>query len=79
MPVVIIMFQRRNIPGKANQRVLVSVSDKQMTLFNGSLVLSRTYQVINAEIVQALDCVDSNFSFVSTNNDGKKSQRMFLD
>ena len=50
-----------------------------MTLFNGSLVLSRTDQVIDAEIVQALDCVDSNFSFVSMNNDGKKFQRMFLD
>ena len=79
MPVVIFIFQRRNVPGKTNQRVLVSVSDKQMTLFSSSLVLSPTDQVTNAEIVQALDCVDSNFSYVSTNNDAKKFQRMIPD
>ena len=48
-----------------------------MTLSSSSFVLPPTDQVNNAEIVQELDCVDSNFSFASTNNDAKKFQRMF--
>ena len=50
-----------------------------MTPSSRSFVLSPTDQVTNAEIVQALDCVDSNFSFASTNSDAKKFQRMFPD
>ena len=50
-----------------------------MTLSSNSFVLSTTDQVTNAEMVQALYCVDSNFSFASTNNDAKKFQRMFPD
>ena len=48
-----------------------------MTLCSSSFALSRTDQVTNAETVQTLDCVDSNFSFASTSNDAKKFRRMF--
>ena len=67
------------LSGKTNQRVFVSALDKQMTLSSSSFVLSTNDQVTNSEIVKALDCVDLNFSFASTNNDGKKFQRMFPD
>ena len=42
-------------------------------------VLSPTDQVTKAETIQASDCVDSNFSFTSTNSDGKKFRLMFPD
>ena len=71
------VLKKKLLFGKTNQWVFVSAPDKQMTLSSSSFVLPPIDQVNNAEIVQALDCVDSNFSFASTNNDAKKFQRMF--
>ena len=65
------------LPGKTNQGVFVFAYGKQMTLSSSSVVLSPTDQVTNAEIIPALNCVDSNFSSASMNNDAKK--RMLTD
>ena len=41
--------------------------------------LSMEKQVLRAETIQALKCVDSNLSFDSTNGDGDRFQTMFPD
>ena len=74
------MFQSRNCyPEKQINRFLYLQRKKKMTHSNSSFALSPAYKVTNARRVQTLDCVDSNFSFASTNNDAKNFQRMLPD
>ena len=40
-------------------------------------MLSTEDQIIRAEILQALDCVHSNYSFASANNDNEKFKQIF--
>ena len=46
---------------------------------NKNILLSTEDQVIRAEILQTLDCVQSNYSFASANNDNEKFEQMFPD
>lgn len=54
-------------------------NDNTLRLKNTQITLSNDELVRKAEIIQALKCVDSNQSFSSTNDDGKKFQEMFPD
>ena len=57
-------------------------SDDQMDLSMApscSRVLLPQEEISNAEILQALKCVDSNISFVAANGDGSRYQKMFPD
>ena len=49
------------------------------TITKPKVVFSSKESIINAEILQALKTVDSNFSFASTNGNGKLFREMFPD
>ena len=51
--------------GKTSQRVLVSTSSNTMSLSSGMIKFTLEEQVLRAETLQALDCVESNYSFSS--------------
>ena len=65
--------------GKTSQRVLCSNSNAAIALSAHSLTFSPSEQVVNAETLQALDIVQSNYSFASSNSDNDKFRRMFPD
>ena len=44
---------------------------------NKNILLSTEDQVIRAVTLRALDCVQSNYSFASANNDNEKFKQMF--
>ena len=67
------------LEGKTNQRVLVSASNNTVSLSSSTITFSFEEQVLRAETIQALDCVYSNYSFSSTNNDRDKFKAMFPD
>ena len=46
---------------------------------NPKISLSTEEEIRNAEIIQALKCVESNYSFASTSNDGERFRAMFPD
>ena len=46
---------------------------------NKNVLLSTEDQVIRAVTLRALDCVQSNYSFASANNDNEKFKQMFPD
>ena len=65
---------------RKNQRMFSS--DDQMDLSmvpSCSRVLLPQEEISNAEILQALKCVDSNISFAAANGDGSRYQKMFPD
>ena len=53
------------LDGKTSQRVLVSTSSNTMSLSSGMIKFTLEEQVLRAETLQALDCVESNYSFSS--------------
>ena len=46
---------------------------------NKNILLSTEDQVIPAETLQALDCVQTNYSFAGANNDNEKFKQMLPD
>ena len=64
-----------NTSGSVNAKDSVSVSDEN----NNELVLTPEEKVMNAEIIQALKVVNSNYSFTSTQDDGERFRLMFPD
>ena len=67
------------LSGMTKQRVLVTQKDSRIGLSQESSSFSFSEQVLNAEIVEALDVVDSNYSFSSTNGNSDKIKRQFPD
>ena len=68
--------------GKTNQRVFVISSEsEELTLSTSktNLVLTHEDKVIKAETIQALDFIQSNYSFASAANDSEKFRIMFPD
>ena len=58
------------ISGATSQRVIVTSNDNKISLgSNKNILLSTEDQVIRAETLQALDCVQFNYSFVIANNE----------
>ena len=54
-------------------------SDNTLRLKGNLIRLTDDELVRKSEIIRALDCVGSNYSFASTSDDGKKYQEMFPD
>lgn len=71
------VHKEKLLSGKTKQRVFVTSKDKGVSLSSSTLRLSPEEQVTRAEIIQALDCVESNYSFSSMSNDNKKFRLMF--
>ena len=70
----------KRLSGKTSQRVLTTQgASNTIGLSQESTVLSFADQVLNAEILEALDVVESNHSFASTNGDNNKVRRQFPD
>ena len=46
---------------------------------NENILISTENQVIHAETLKALDCVWSNYSFATANNNNEKFKQMFPD
>ena len=66
------------ISDTTSQRVIVTSDDNIISLgSNKNILLSTGDRVICAETLQALDCVQSNYSFANANNDNEKFKQMF--
>ena len=68
--------------GKTNRRLFVICSDfEELTLSTSktNLVLTHKDKVIKAETIQALDFIQSNYSFASAANDSEKFRIRFPD
>lgn len=48
-------------------------------MYKKSLTFSEEGKVLNAEILQALKCMDANWSFQSANDEAKRYRMVFLD
>ena len=69
--------KERLLSGKTSQRVLVTKDSNNVVLSEESSAMSFSDQVLNAEILRALDVVQSNHSFANTNGDNELHRRMF--
>lgn len=68
------------LSGKANQRVFYLTEENRVSLSTNNIVyLPPEEQVLKAETIQALDCVNSNYSFANANSDTQKFKAIFLD
>ena len=67
------------LEGKANHRVFISTNSSTMSLSSSTITFPFEEQVLRAETLQALDCVCSNYSFASANNDKEKFKALFPD
>ena len=54
-------------------------ADNSIHINNTEISLSTEEEIRNAEIIQALKCVESNYSFAYTSNDGERFRTMFPD
>ena len=67
------------IPGTTSQTVIVTSNDNKISLGSNKNIATNEAKAICAETLQVLDCVQSNYSFASTNNRNEKSKQMFPD
>ena len=70
----------QNVQRMAGQSTFsFSSGNTALILSNKTKVLTVEEQVLKAEIVRCLDIIDSNVSFMSSDNDNDKYVRMFPD
>ena len=70
---------RENISsGSSNQRTFI-VGSKTVNLSPGTFVLTQEESVVKAEILQALQYVECNYSFASAEKDSGRFKAMFPD
>jgi len=73
-------FHLKLLKSQRSQRTFVkSTQENAMIMSEPSSSLTLEEQVIRAETIQALKCVDSNLSFASANGDGDRFKTMFPD
>ena len=72
MPVAQVIKQKKYYKmEKTNQCVLVSTKSNAISLSSSTIKFFLEEQVFRAETLQTLDCVYSNYSFATANNDNK--------
>ena len=64
--------------GSSNQRTFI-VGSKTVNLSPGTFVLTQEESVVKAEILQALQYVECNYSFASAEKDSERFKAMFPD
>ena len=64
---------------KGQQTFAKSAKEDSLVMNEASSSLSMEEQVLRAETIQALKCVDSNLSFNSANGDGDRFRTLFPD
>jgi len=73
-------FHLKLLKSQRSQRTFVkSTQENAMIMSEPSSSLTLEEQVIRAETIQALTCVDSNLSFASADGDGDRFKAMFPD
>lgn len=73
-------FHLKQLKSQRSQRTFVkSTQENAMIMSEPSSSLTLEEQVIRAETIQALKCVDSNLSFASADGDGDRFKAMFPD
>ena len=74
------MFHIKHVNAQKGQRTFVkSAKEDSLVISEVSSSLSIKEHVLRAKTIQALNCVNSDLSFASANDDGDRSQSMFLD
>ena len=73
-------FHKQQVKSQKGRRTFVrSTQENSLLMSEASSSLSVEEQVLRAETIQALKCVDSNLSFASANGDGDRFRTMFPD
>ena len=74
------LAKEKVLSGKANQRVFYLTEENRVSLSTSNIVyLPPEEQVLKVETIQALDCVNPNYSFANTNSDAQKFKAIFPD
>ena len=74
------MFHIQHVKAQKGQGTFAkSAKEDSLVMSEASSSLSMEEQVLSAETIQALKCVDSNLSFASTNGDRGRFWAMFPD
>ena len=69
--------REKSATSQDQRRFTVNASSVNMT--TGNIVLTNEEKIIKAEILQALKCVESNYSFNSASDDSERFKLMFPD